>query len=185
MRAANAVADGVEFDVRETRDGVLVLNHDPDAFGFPVSRTDFQTLRTVSERLGAPIATLEEAVVAIEPGKFVKAEVKVGGIASRVGDALGSKFGNRFRIGGFRFSFIADAPLATRWLITIHALQALPYRRRLRGIDYHHGSGWVRRWGLESSAWAVVDARQVHRLIRSGTQFLTTDDPVGIRKALP
>lgn len=184
MRAANAVADGVEFDVRQTRDGILILCHDSVAFGRPIATTDFPTLRDVSEKNGAPIPTLEEAMAVIEPGQFVFAEVKVGGIADRVVAMCRPQFGERFRIGSFRYSDIASAPKELRWLITFHALQAWPYRQRLRGVDYRRGGSWVRRWGVESSAWTVNDAAQVHHVVRDGVQFITTDDPEGIRKVL-
>jgi glycerophosphoryl diester phosphodiesterase len=65
-------ADGVEIDVRRTRDGVLVLSHDPviDGFGLLVEHS-FELLRAAVPR----IPTLEEAFDALA-GMIVNVEVK-------------------------------------------------------------------------------------------------------------
>ena len=185
IRAANDAADGVEFDIRESADGILVVHHDSVAFGLPIATTKYSTLHDLSKKNGATIPTLEEVVAVIEFGKFVMAEVKVGGIAERVGSILQPKFGERFRIGSFRFSNIANAPTERRWLIVFHALQAWPYRKRLRGIDFRRGGGGlVKRWGLESSAWTVNTVIEERRLIKNGVQYITTDDPRALREGL-
>lgn len=179
MRAANAVADGVEFDVRETRDGVLVLNHDPDAFGYRVARTDFRTLREASEQAGTPIATLEEAIAVIKPGKFVFAEVKVVGIAKQVVDACLPKFGPGFRIGSFSFSYLGNVPKELRWLIVNHPAELEPYRAQVRGVSCRANTfAFAPAKDIELAAWSVTPSN-VQGLVMAGAIFLIADDPEG------
>lgn len=184
LAAANAVADGVEFDVRETKEGELILNHNADALGHSIANAKFRTLRDASEREGRTIATLEEAVDAVEPGKFVFAEVKVGGIAPRVVAACLLRFGERFRIGSFRFSDIAKAPRKFRWLIVNHPSELALYRDRVHGVacradtfSFPHPSG------LELAAWVVTPER-TGAILRNGARFLIVDDPEKVRAAL-
>jgi glycerophosphoryl diester phosphodiesterase len=65
-------ADGVELDVRRTRDGVLVLSHDPviDGFGLLVEHP-FERLRAAVPS----VPTLEEAFDALA-GMLVNVEIK-------------------------------------------------------------------------------------------------------------
>ena len=65
-------ADAVEFDVRRTADGVLVVHHDPAVDGVgPLPTTPMRDLRSA-----APwVPTLEEALAACD-GMWVNAEIK-------------------------------------------------------------------------------------------------------------
>jgi hypothetical protein len=184
LAAANEVADGVEFDVRETRDGVLVLNHDPDGFGLSVARTDYPTLRKVSETAGAPIATLEDAARAIGAGKFVVAEVKVGGIAERVRKVLQPRFADRFRIGSFRFVHIAPVPQEYRWLIVNSPSELESYRSQVCGVACRASAfTFPHDAGFELAAW-VAPPDRAPALLHEGARFLVADDPKGVRDAL-
>lgn len=71
--AVEAGADGIELDVRRTRDGVLIVSHDDhyehlDAF----SSLDFDVLR----KLAPQVPTLREAMGAIPGSVFVNVEIK-------------------------------------------------------------------------------------------------------------
>jgi glycerophosphoryl diester phosphodiesterase len=65
-------ADGVELDVRRTRDGVLVVSHDPvvEGFGLLVEHP-FEALRAAVPR----VPSLEEAFAALD-GLIVNVEIK-------------------------------------------------------------------------------------------------------------
>ena len=71
--AVDARADGIELDVRRTRDGVLIVSHDPSIGDLaPFDQIGFEHLR--SNRPEVP--TLEEALRHIPSEVFVNVEVK-------------------------------------------------------------------------------------------------------------
>jgi glycerophosphoryl diester phosphodiesterase len=71
--AVEAGADGVELDVRRTRDGVLIVSHDDryEHLG-AFSSLDFDALR----ELAPQVPTLREAMGAIPRNVFVNVEIK-------------------------------------------------------------------------------------------------------------
>lgn len=85
--AAEAGADGIEFDVRSTVDGVLVISHDPHLpDGTVVAETRFEELRATNPQ----VPTLRETVLAIPHHMFLNVEIKsdVPDGASSGGDRL-------------------------------------------------------------------------------------------------
>lgn len=71
--AAEAGADGIEFDVRSTVDGVLVISHDPHLLdGTVVGETTFEALRSSHPH----VPTLRETVLAIPQHMFLNVEIK-------------------------------------------------------------------------------------------------------------
>jgi glycerophosphoryl diester phosphodiesterase len=106
--ALDAGADGVEIDVRATRDGVLVLAHDPDLgrilgtgprTGPVVAGSTFAGLRGHRLPNGARVPTLVEALnLAADHQAFVVTEVKpeIGGAAAaRTARLLGELLDDR------------------------------------------------------------------------------------------
>jgi glycerophosphoryl diester phosphodiesterase len=82
FRAAVALGvDGVELDVRRTRDGVLVVHHDPAVDSHPIAQS-------VRSALPDFVPTLEEALVSLE-GVTVNVEIKNGRGASEIYDEHG------------------------------------------------------------------------------------------------
>lgn len=51
---------GTEFDVRQTKDGVLVINHDDIYGGMEISKTEFKELSSYKLNNGETIPTLED-----------------------------------------------------------------------------------------------------------------------------
>jgi len=51
---------GSEFDVRMTKDGVLVINHDPELNEISIAKTDYKTLKKQKLSNGESIATLQQ-----------------------------------------------------------------------------------------------------------------------------
>ena len=77
FRAARpAGLDGVELDVHATRDGAIVVHHDPEISGLgPIGRADLRAIRAVRLPNGEAIPTLAEALEALA-GLRVYVEVK-------------------------------------------------------------------------------------------------------------
>jgi glycerophosphoryl diester phosphodiesterase len=73
--AAAGVADAIEVDVRRSRDGKLVLAHDPVLGGFPVRETPWPQLSEVDLGGGHHPALLDEVLAAL-PRTPVQLEIK-------------------------------------------------------------------------------------------------------------
>lgn len=90
--AADKGADMIETDARMTKDGVLIVNHDPDVKGFDadgnpvcllVAETEYAALKEVrlsrEDRFGDRIATLEQALhLAYHTGMCINIDLKNG-----------------------------------------------------------------------------------------------------------
>jgi glycerophosphoryl diester phosphodiesterase len=171
--ALDAGADGVEIDVQATRDGVLVLAHDPDlgrvlgtgaGTGPVVAKTDFAELRAFRLPNGAAIPTLAEALdLAAECRAFVVTEVKPetgGTVAARTARLLGVMLDDRRlrrpgadRVSTSSFDLLTAAALAGHGTVS-GALIVAQYvdpdvaarRARERGVtDVHLNPAHVRR----------------------------------------
>ncbi len=62
QKAIDAGAEMVELDVRRSRDGVLIVIHDPDLAGYWTADTDYAALENLARRQGFHLPTLEEAL---------------------------------------------------------------------------------------------------------------------------
>jgi len=60
--AINLGADRIETDVRRTRDGVLVLHHDPGPPGVKLSEVDSTDLPALSDKIGYTIPTFADTL---------------------------------------------------------------------------------------------------------------------------
>lgn len=212
---AHAVGLGythVELDVHATRDGQVVVHHDPDLMrmcGDPreIENLDWSELRTIRTLGGAEIPLLE-TVLQDFPGMFVNIETKsrsaVGPLCTLVKrmDVL-----QRICIGAFD-------PACTR-----AARAALGPGLLYSPAHAQVGRLWARGWGMPLSlddfgavqvpvawkgiqiitprfiraahaadvavhVWTVDDAAQMHRLLDMGVDGLMTDRPTLLRDVL-
>jgi glycerophosphoryl diester phosphodiesterase len=87
--ALDAGADGLELDVHATRDGIVVVHHDPILRdGTDISATTFAELRGHDAAAGVPIPTLGELCDLVEGRAELCVEIKGVGIEQLVLDAL-------------------------------------------------------------------------------------------------
>jgi glycerophosphoryl diester phosphodiesterase len=87
--ALDAGADGLELDVHATRDGVVVIHHDPVLRdGTEISATTFSELRRHDAAPGVPIPTLSELCDLVQGRAELCVEIKGAGIEQLVLDAL-------------------------------------------------------------------------------------------------
>lgn len=97
QKALEAKADYIEFDVRKTKDGVLVVIHDRSTLRitgkkYIIEKTDFATLRTLNYGQGERIPTLQE-VLELCKGKIgLQIELKSIGLAEPMVNLV-SEFG--------------------------------------------------------------------------------------------
>jgi glycerophosphoryl diester phosphodiesterase len=69
MHAQKLQCYGTEFDVHQTSDGVLVVNHDPDFNGKVIAQTPFEQLKDLTLSNGEVMPTLELLLKAAKKSK--------------------------------------------------------------------------------------------------------------------
>ena len=203
-------ADGVELDVRRTRDGALVLCHDPGPAGGPV----LATIDLAEVRSGFPtIPTLAEALDECA-GMLVNVEIKNlpwepdfdadEGVAAAVVNHLAVRGGaDRVLVSSFHLPTVdcvrARAPevptaflfLAGMDLVEVVDLAAdrghAAVHPDVRGLAGPEVGGFVdhaHERGLDVNVWTVNDPADMVRLAELGVDGLVTDVPDVARVAL-
>jgi glycerophosphoryl diester phosphodiesterase len=203
-------ADGVELDVRLSRDGELFVFHDEDLRRLAGRRDRVADLAAgelarVELRGGERIPRLADVIDLLDP-LLVNIEIKppgwrragdvvraVAGCVARLGAAdrvLVSSFdvGTVARVRratalrtGLLFHSRQRAPLRRAWLAPVVRPHALHPERVL--VDAQRMSAWRRR-GYAVNAWTADAPDEVVRLARLGVDAIITNDPAGARAAL-
>ncbi len=208
-RAVEAGADGIEVDVRLTRDGAVVLLHDPDLLRTagdprPVARCTLLDLAALDvgrwfgpDFAGEPIPTLDAAIAAANGVPMdieLKAEVAGIRLADRVlevlrtAGALDRCWITSSDLGVLTHVAVSDPSVRTGWVVDGPLPVELPTRLRcvcvaewLVDADL---PGRAAAAGLEVWAWTVNDAARARELREMGVAAVITDDPERLRHGL-
>lgn len=177
--------DGVEFDVRLTRDRRAVLCHDPQIDGKEIATTDYSDLRP----FGNELACLEDVLACFGDKAYLDIELKVSGEEEEIVAALLAK---PPKCGYVVSSFLPDV------LLRIHEIDAdvplgyiCEHRRDAERwtelpitafIPYHNLVSprlvkEVHDRGLKLLTWTVNQKRELLRLASWGVDGLISDDP--------
>lgn len=206
-------ADGLELDVRLSRDGVVMVAHDPDLQRVAkrperVAELDAATLRTVDVG-GDFVPTLDETLdLTLPRGALVNVELK-GDVPDRLAlaRACARLFARRrpaereaLFVSSFRPEILAalrvlGARVPLAFLFDAEhtgAVRGALLRRVTPADGYHphHGlctPGAIARWhrrGLFVNAWTIDSAARARALAEAGVDGIITNDPAGIRDAL-
>ena len=195
-------ADGVEFDVRATADGVPVLLHDRDLTrtttgSGAIDEVTLSDLRAMSVGNGEPIPTLAEALVAMGGRLRLDVEIKQPGIEHAVLDLLARHAGGTYVVSSFDWGCLRAArridPAAPLWPLAMtcdDALFAIAAELGSRGVALAAEAvlpdsvDALSAAGLELLVWTVNDPAAARRLAGLGAAILVTDTPATIRQAL-
>lgn len=197
--AINAGVDWIEFDVRTTKDGRVVLSHDPHTVRTGkrlrvISRTDYVTLRNVRLKGGNTIPTIAEAFNAIDGQAKINVEIKTPGCA----DAVVQNIERMVKNGASYSDFLVSAFKVAR-LREIHRLNSKiplgllhlfsPYKfLRLKGLRIQAVGFSRRRLPLRAIhqaelrelmvyVYTVNSAKQAAHLAERGVQAIVTNRP--------
>jgi glycerophosphoryl diester phosphodiesterase len=213
INAAAASADLVEFDVRITSDGELVLMHDgtvnrtTDGSGSTSSLTlaQIQLLDAGSwfspAFVGEPVPTMIEAINASRAkGMVPLIERKAGAAADYHAEFVSLGLNpSEFRVICFDWNFLAALD-SLNPAYRLGALgsgtitQAVIDKVKAKGadfIDWNAGGinqaavDLVHANGMELHVWTVNGASQMQQLIDYGVDGITTDNPALLRSLLP
>lgn len=200
-------ADGIEFDVQLSRDGVPIVMHDDT-----VDRTTNGTGRVAEKALAElrrltiagehPIPTLDEVFELLGRRTLYNIELKGlkindGGLSAAVARAVERhQVAEQALISSFSPFFVRAARRhMPRGVSVAHLRERRSTRifhRFVRAEADHplHSlvdeelMEWARRRGVQVNAWTVDDPAEARRLIRLGVHAIITNRPGALRREL-
>ena len=192
--AASAVADAIEFDVRRSADGKLVLSHDATLAGLVVSETPWAVLAEVDLGEGHHPALLDEALATLA-GIPIQLEVKNDPHQPgfEPDHRLALETAERARPGDLLTSFNAATLDAVRRVfpevptgLAVEDVVALGEAAQ-QCVDAGHAALVPRETmitgplggleGLSVYPWTVNDPARASELAEYGASGIITDDP--------
>lgn len=197
---------GAEFDIRMTKDEVLVINHDLEYQGLDIEKSSYQELLGKPLKNGEPLPTLQAYLKAGKKQRHTRliAEIKPSPsgkerslhIAAKV-VALVQKVKAQRWVTYISFDYDVlkkvhelDSKAPTQYLNGSASIAQLT-ADGLGGADYHFSvfqrdDNWIkqaRQAGLTTNAWTVNDSLVMDFLLVRGIDYLTTDEPeLALRK---
>lgn len=192
---------GSEFDVRMTADDSLVINHDPHFNKLEIEKISYAALTQYKLSNGEKLPTLREYVLAgLENNKQTRLvlEIKPSGISKERGkliaersvalvkelDAVSMIVYISFDYDILKKVIEVDPAASTQYLNGEKSPEQLK-TDGIAGADYHFSvfkknPGWIeeaKKYKLILNAWTVNDAETMDWLLKSGFDFITTNEP--------
>jgi len=191
-------ADAIELDVHTTRDGVVVVHHDPrlptattsPMAGRAISAIDYPDLANFELAPGVGIPTLEETLRAVIPRANIYVEIKAPDIEAAVGETLRQvpAASEMCAVHSFdhrivrRFSLLAPS-VPTGILMVAYVIDSVALLESAGARDLWQACDFVdaelvasvhaaRRRAI---AWTCNDAAEWHRLRQLGVDGICTD----------
>lgn len=191
---------GSEFDVRMSKDGVLVVNHDEHINGKEISEINFADFKDEKLSNGESVSTLEEYLAQGKKSKKVKLIIEIKPAKtpelemSLVNKTL--KAVQDFKLQK-QVEYISFSLTICKEIKKIDKKAKVQYLNGelspdeiktigLNGIDYHYSvfleehPDWMGRakgLGLKTNTWTVNDAETFRKLKEMGVDFVTTNTP--------
>jgi len=190
---------GSEFDVRMTKDGVLVINHDEHHGKMEISETDFKELETLKLSNGEKFPTLKDylkqgkkdkslkLIVEIKPDKTKEKEDELTAKTLKMIKEMKLESQSEF------ISFSLNICKEIKRLEPTFKVQYLKgelspeqiKKEGLDGLDYHYSifqknPTWIsdaKALGLITNSWTVNDVTVYDELKKQGIGFITTNIP--------
>ncbi len=206
-------ADGVEFDVRLSRDGSVVVFHDSDLLrlaGRPdrIDALDAAAIRAIRLTSGVGIPTLSEVLQVVAASRLINVEVKVDrafdprlpAFCKRIAEDIEKAgVGERVIVSSFsqsavsvwrrtrpniRMGFLFE-PEQGKWISQLLVRWLGP-----DAVHPHHSrctpsavAAWKKQ-GKGINVWTVDDPERVRSLAALGVDAIISNDPAAARRAL-
>jgi glycerophosphoryl diester phosphodiesterase len=202
QEAINAGVHGLEFDVRASSDGDLIIIHDRDlarttSLSGNVDELPVATIRTADAGDGQPVPTLQEVLDLVGDRVHLDIEVKQSGLESQILNTLGHYPNARWALS----SFDEDILFALRQLSeTADLIPIVPFvsdglfsfAKKLRSPAVALMASSYMETAAELFAvaelpvivWTVNDIEEAFRVKALGAYGLCTDSPAKIVAAL-
>lgn len=200
-------ADGIEFDVQLSADGVPVIIHDDtvdrtsDGTG-RVRELTLAELRALRIDGAHAIPTLDELFEALGRRALLNVELKAlgindGGLSAAVAERIRQHgVGDNVLVSCFSPFIVREArrhlppavPVAHlrqhRLMRLAHALVPAEADHPARSLVDEGMMAWARRRGLRVNVWTVDEPAEARRLAALGVNSLITNRPAALRAAL-
>ncbi|MCW3170582.1 glycerophosphodiester phosphodiesterase family protein [Chryseobacterium sp. 09-1422] len=201
--AQNLKIYGAEFDVRMTKDGVLVVNHDEHHAKMEISETDFKELKKVKLSNGEQFPTLKDylkkgkkdqslkLIVEIKPDKTKEKEDEL--TAKTIKMIKDLKLESQSEFISFSLNICKEIKkLEPSFKVQYLRGELSPQQIKdegLDGIDYHYSifeknPTWIAEanaLGLITNSWTVNDIAIFNKLKDQGIGFVTTNTPADFK----
>ncbi|HVI69553.1 MAG TPA: glycerophosphodiester phosphodiesterase [Magnetospirillaceae bacterium] len=199
LAGLQAGVDWIEFDVRGTKDGIVVLSHDTNTLRVSpwpriVSRTKYTKLAKAKTYRGQPITTLTEAFKAIGAKAKINVEIKSKGCAPAVVDHIermvkaGANY-ERFLVSSFKPERLREIHRLNDHipLCLLHGTKPLAFLKlralRLSAVGFwrkrlpQHAIEQAKVRGLTVLVYTINKPRDAERLTARGVDRIVTDRP--------
>lgn len=197
--ARNLKIYGAEFDVRMTKDGVLVINHDEHHGKMEISETFFKDLEKLKLSNGEKFPTLKnylkqgkkdrslQLIVEIKPGKTKELEDEM--VVKTIKIIKDMKLESQSEFISFSLNICKEIKkLEPKFKVQYLNGELSPEQIKnegLDGIDYHYSIfmknlTWIadaNALGLITNSWTVNDIEIYKKLKNQGIKFITTNIP--------
>lgn len=203
--AQNLKIYGSEFDVRMTKDGILVVNHDEHHGKMEITETDFKELNKLKLSNGEDFPTLKnylkqgkknnsvKLIVEIKPNKTKEKEDEM--VRKAIKMIKDMKLESQCEFISFSLNICKEIKkLEPTFKVQYLNGDLSPMQIKnegLDGMDYYYSiflekhPEWIseaKKLGLITNVWTVNDKEDYKKLAEMGVDFVTTDVPDEISK---
>ncbi|WP_294277297.1 glycerophosphodiester phosphodiesterase family protein [uncultured Chryseobacterium sp.] len=199
QNAQNLKIYGSEFDVRMTKDGVLVVNHDEHHGKMEISETNFRQLEEQDLSNGEKFPTLKsylkkgkkdkalQLIIEIKPAKTKELEDEL--VRKTIEMVKDMKLEGQSQFISFSLNICKEIKkIDPKFKVQYLNGELSPEQIKdegLDGIDYHYSvfaknPTWIAEanaLGLITNAWTVNDPAIYQQLKSQGIKFVTTNIP--------
>ena len=205
-KAAEEKLYGSEFDVQLTLDGKLIVNHDGKFQGFVIAETPFKQLKKIRLKNGEKLPTLKQylkkgkkqdiqLILEIKTPKSKELENKMAADVVK----MVKKMGLEEQVEYIAFSLNICEQLAKLTpeseiaYLNGDVAPAELKKKGINGIDYHLNvilnkhPEWVKEaqdLGMKVNVWTVNNESDMQKLIDMKVNYITTDQPLELKKLL-
>lgn len=200
--AIDAGADGLEFDLQRTADGVVVVLHDRNlvrttGVSGAVDQMPFDAIRLLDAGHGERIPTFAEVLDLVGDRVHLDIEIKQPGIAAETLAVLANYPSVRWAISSFDWPTLeavrsrsADAELWLLSAVVSDAVAHIATRLGASAVSLWHqayspeNAERLASWGLKTIVWTVNDVAEARRCRDLGAAGICTDRPADLIAAL-
>lgn len=190
---------GAEFDVRMTKDGILVINHDEHHGKMIIEETDFKDLKKLKLSNGENLPTLKDylkqgkkdpslkLIIEIKPVKSQEKENEI--VEKTIKMVKDMKLDSQSEFISFSLNVCKEIKkVEPKFKVQYLNGELSPEQIKnegLDGMDYHYSvfqknPAWIQEakvLGLITNSWTVNDAKVYEELKSQGIGFITTNIP--------